>query len=258
MSGGSSKDNPYYEKYPPISKEKRIVYKKKKRKKPIKLPKREPTRPIKVIPLPPFRNLIAGRNKSKLLWYKCDNCDCYFPVRTSRMKKSEFGFCGKECQAAFQSQRLQGHVIPQETRDKISDTKKGIRQKNKPKNNEGRPRKNPGTEPRNPVWYQKAMELAEAYRNSGEWRRKSKEIRERDNDTCQGCGFNRDEVPLLGVHHVKKLAEWIYEGNDPSEYPDNLLVTLCHNCHSPTEMQKDEYKWPISSRGDKTKPGFPL
>jgi len=258
LSGGCSKDNQYYEKFPPISKENRIVHKKRKRRKePIKLPKGKPKRPVKVIPLPPFRNRMAGRNKSKLLWYKCDNCDCYFPVRTSRMKKSEYGFCGKECQAAFQSQRLKGHVVPQETRKKISDTKKGIRQKDEPKNNDGKPRKDADTEPKNPAWYQKAKELAEAYKNSGEWRRKSKEIRKRDNDTCQGCGFDREEVPLIGVHHVKKLAEWIYEGNNPSEYPDYLFTTICHNCHSPTEMQDEEYKWPISSRGNETRPGYP-
>ena len=258
MSGESSSKNPYNHKYPPKDGRRRIIYKKEKKKAvPIVLPKWTPTDPVKVIPLPPIRNYRGGRNKSSLLWYKCDNCDDHFPVRTGRKKKSEYAFCGKRCQAAFHSQRLKGHEISAQTRKKISDTKRGIGPKDEPQTKDGKTWRDFTSNPKNPGWYQEAKDLAAAYRSTGDWRRKSKEIQKRNNHTCQGCGFHRDEVPLMGVHHVKKLADWIYEGNDPSNYPDQLLTTLCHNCHTPTDFQKEECKWPVSSRGDETRPGYP-
>ncbi len=259
MSGGNSKPAPYYGKYRKKHRKKRIHHKKKKKvAQPVKLPPHKPTRPIKVIPLPPLRNLRGGRNSSGLLWYKCDNCNDLFPVSTSRRKKGATAFCDTKCQGQFHAQRLKGKPLSEETKKNISDTKRGIKKKKDVRTKEGDSWKDFAKAPKNPVWYKKAKDLAVAYRNTGEWRRKSKEIRKRDNHTCQGCGFDREEVNLMGVHHVKKLADWIYEGNNPSEYPDELLATLCHNCHSSTESQPDEYKWPVSSRGNATRPGFPI
>lgn len=138
MSGGSSSENPHYHKYPSKDRKRRIIYKKGKKAIPIVLPKWAPTGPVKVIPLPPIRNYRGGRNKSSLLWYKCDNCDDRFPVRTGRKKKSEYAFCGKRCQASFHSQRLKGHEISAQTRKKISDTKRGIGSKDEPQTRDGK------------------------------------------------------------------------------------------------------------------------
>ena len=55
------------------------------------------------------------------------------------------------------------------------------------------------------------------------WQRKRLEILQRDDFTCQKC---KDKESTLHVHHRIYL-----KGNDPWDYPDELLVTLCENCH---------------------------
>lgn len=55
-------------------------------------------------------------------------------------------------------------------------------------------------------------------------------ILERDNWECQWCG---DEESTLHVHHL------IYEQDkEPWEYEDELLVTLCENCHNEEGRRK--------------------
>jgi len=65
------------------------------------------------------------------------------------------------------------------------------------------------------------------------WARIVFEINERDNRTCQKCGYykevmdsegNKYRVPLE-VHHIIPLAI------GGSNLPDNL-ITLCHECHA--------------------------
>lgn len=55
------------------------------------------------------------------------------------------------------------------------------------------------------------------------WQRKRLEIFERDGWSCQSCG---DAESTLNVHHMR------YLGNlDPWDYPNDLLITLCEECH---------------------------
>ena len=53
-----------------------------------------------------------------------------------------------------------------------------------------------------------------------EWQKKSKEIMERDNWTCQLCGCGQNKQ--LQVHHRYYNGRFHYW-----EYPDNALVTYC-------------------------------
>jgi len=55
------------------------------------------------------------------------------------------------------------------------------------------------------------------------WQKKRLEILQRDEFTCQKCG---DMESTLHVHHKRYIPS-----NDPWEYPDFLLITLCENCH---------------------------
>jgi hypothetical protein len=55
------------------------------------------------------------------------------------------------------------------------------------------------------------------------WQRKRLEIMNRDNFTCKICG---SKVKTLNVHHWRYTA-----GKEPWEYPENLLITVCNDCH---------------------------
>jgi len=66
------------------------------------------------------------------------------------------------------------------------------------------------------------------------WQKKRLEIMNRDKWTCQKCG---DDETTLNVHHRIYLSN-----TDPWDYPGELLITLCENCHQ-YEMQA----WPIVS-----------
>jgi hypothetical protein len=55
------------------------------------------------------------------------------------------------------------------------------------------------------------------------WQKKRLEILSRDEWTCQKCF---DSENTLNVHHMRYL-----KNKNPWEYPNNLLITLCKNCH---------------------------
>lgn len=55
------------------------------------------------------------------------------------------------------------------------------------------------------------------------WQKKRLQILDRDNWECQWCGDDKSE---LHVHHL------VYrKGNEPWEYDDRELLTLCEKCH---------------------------
>lgn len=64
--------------------------------------------------------------------------------------------------------------------------------------------------------YEKKLKLPQ-------WQRRRLEIMKRDEFKCVECGTDEKE---LQVHHEKYI-----KGNEPWEYPDELLVTLCRDCH---------------------------
>lgn len=55
------------------------------------------------------------------------------------------------------------------------------------------------------------------------WQKRRLEILSRDNFTCQICGC-KDKT--LHVHHTTYL-----NGKMIWEYPDNMLITMCEDCH---------------------------
>lgn len=66
------------------------------------------------------------------------------------------------------------------------------------------------------------------------WQKKRLEILERDEWTCQIC---HDSSSTLVVHHRRYLPN-----TDPWDYPDDLLVTLCENCHDIEKESRPEYE----------------
>ncbi len=55
------------------------------------------------------------------------------------------------------------------------------------------------------------------------WQKRRLEIMERDEFRCQHC---MDSEETLNVHHC-----YYSKGNDPWDYPNTSLVTLCETCH---------------------------
>ena len=55
------------------------------------------------------------------------------------------------------------------------------------------------------------------------WQKRRLEIFQRDNWKCQGCN---NCTTQLEVHHVD-----YYANKKPWEYPDDMLITVCHTCH---------------------------
>lgn len=71
------------------------------------------------------------------------------------------------------------------------------------------------------------------------WKARRKEIFERDDFACRDCGSERLS---LHCHHLLYLS--IYE--NPWEYPDDLLLTLCSTCHK-RRHDAEKYVKPIAT-----------
>lgn len=57
------------------------------------------------------------------------------------------------------------------------------------------------------------------------WQKKRLQILNRDEFTCRNCGLG---TKTLHVHH----KVYFKQKTNPWDYPDNLLVTLCEECHA--------------------------
>ena len=62
------------------------------------------------------------------------------------------------------------------------------------------------------------------------WKTKSRQIRERDNYTCQECNRDQTEVPLH-VHHAYYASNKKGTPRRLWDYPDETLITVCEECH---------------------------
>jgi 5-methylcytosine-specific restriction endonuclease McrA len=76
------------------------------------------------------------------------------------------------------------------------------------------------------------------FRSSGEWTKKSKEVRNRDNNICQVCYrelyeycTNKYNCTDVSVHHIEKIS------NNWDKRLDNYnLITLCPICHTAADL----------------------
>ena len=78
------------------------------------------------------------------------------------------------------------------------------------------------------------MKKEESYREllkDPRWIKRRNEILSRDNNTCQFCGC---QDKYMHVHHKQYR-----EGCLPWEYPDNMLVTLCEDCHNWVHLNRN-------------------
>jgi len=75
------------------------------------------------------------------------------------------------------------------------------------------------------------------------WQRKRLEILERDDFTCQKC---YETTKTLHVHHKVYSKQKV----DPWTYADNVLITLCEDCH---QSVSDNIKESIHNLGESLK-----
>jgi 5-methylcytosine-specific restriction endonuclease McrA len=66
------------------------------------------------------------------------------------------------------------------------------------------------------------MEYSEKLKDP-RWQRRKNGILDRDNYTCQICDSVNKQ---LQVHH-----KYYIHGKEPWDYPDEILITLCVECH---------------------------
>lgn len=64
------------------------------------------------------------------------------------------------------------------------------------------------------------------------WQKKRLEIFNRDNWTCQHC---KDTTTQLEIHHTD-----YWPGKEPWEYPGDMLITVCRNCH---QVEQARFKY---------------
>jgi 5-methylcytosine-specific restriction endonuclease McrA len=82
----------------------------------------------------------------------------------------------------------------------------------------------------------KSISYSEKLKNP-RWQKRRLDILTRDNFKCASCG---ESEKILHVHH----KTYTY-GNDPWDYPDSNLITLCERCHESEEFYKNEIKGAI-------------
>lgn len=70
---------------------------------------------------------------------------------------------------------------------------------------------------------------------SPRWRKKRKEIIERDNYECQHCKTKGKVGPAEAVHHIKHLQYY-----PELALVDDNLITLCGVCHNKEHPEKFE------------------
>ena len=59
------------------------------------------------------------------------------------------------------------------------------------------------------------------------WQKKRLEIMSRDNFSCTSCEGKDKQLHVHDLHYIR--------GNDPWDCPNNLLITLCEDCHKEYE-----------------------
>lgn len=76
------------------------------------------------------------------------------------------------------------------------------------------------------------------------WQKKRLEIMSRDNFSCKVCGCGIKNGTPLNVHHLKYLRN-----TDPWDYDNNLLITLCEECHRKIHNKEIAIQFNVPEKG---------
>lgn len=138
-------------------------------------------------------------SQSYYLTVECDNCGEEYERREHLVGKTEHNICSDGCYSEWWSDQQRGSSNPAY---KTAGGKAGI---------------------------------AAVRRCIGDvaWDRRARQVRDRDNHTCQLCGDKPDDR-VLDVHHIVPIASG--GTNDPSN-----LMSLCQSCHKKSEAYTKQY-----------------
>ena len=80
-------------------------------------------------------------------------------------------------------------------------------------------------------------------RRMGRYKAWKHRVLERDNYTCQRCGFNkhttsRKDGNHLTVHHKRRLAVLLLSGEEEKLWEDENGETVCYRCHEEENRRK--------------------
>jgi 5-methylcytosine-specific restriction protein A len=129
----------------------------------------------------------------------CDNCGESYKRSGHLIEKTEHNICSDECFSEWWSEQQRGSG---NTSYKTEGGKAGI---------------------------------AVVRRSIGDiaWDRRARQVRERDNHTCQQCGKQPDDR-VLDVHHIVPIA------SGGTSAPANLIA-LCRSCHRTAEAYTEQF-----------------
>jgi hypothetical protein len=248
VSGGKSKDDPYYK---PLFKPSKSYPKP-----PIQIPPTRVPRNAKrlVLPHKVMKKILQKGKHSPIFWYDCDGCGNLFPSK--RKRRHPAVFCDDpECLKKHRQHRFggkpnspeQGRKHSRHLKKKYKDPEFRKRMRRIHRDPELNRRR---SEAHKKLWAKKKRkrdsvdEDIERFYMSSDWRKQTKRVQKRDNHACQACGEARPKAKRLSGHHVYALRAWIEDGNSPEDYPDELVKTLCNKCHPSTDAQQGNWRPP--------------
>ena len=97
----------------------------------------------------------------------------------------------------------------------------------------------------------KRRSIQNDFRNTKDWRRKAKEIKQRDVYLCALCAAKGRITPGEEVHHIEPLEECYDRRLDNTN-----LITLCRKCHEECEAGEIDrrYQHLLAERFEKSAP----
>jgi len=207
--------------------------------------------------------------KIKKIERKCLICGKKFFSVPSRIKVGKGKFCSRKCQWKWLSNIRKNTLLTEETKNKIGKANKGkkrtketiekLKKAFKGRIHIGKPcseetkKKISIANKGNPSYFKgkkwtESMRIKLSGANSPHWKGGSsfelyppafnqylkKQIRQRDNYTCQECGVLEKQLKRkLSIHHI--------DYNKKNNNPDNL-ISLCPNCHSKTGFNRKDWE----------------
>jgi len=158
--------------------------------------------------------------------YTCEQCGTTFRRDPAKARQSDRLFCSLECSSTWQSENWVGEKHPGFNSGLVSCEQCGEQFYRKPSKQAENERTFCSLE----CWsHCQRVEGNGKVHYGKNWAQQRGQARERDNHTCQTCGYTPSEGErALDVHHIRPVRT--FETPKEAHKLENLL-TLCRPCH---------------------------